>query len=123
MSTLFVSHSDCLNHVTPSGHPEQVARLQFILDAVEDLNLRRLDAPLAEDAHILSAHPERYLEHLKTLSPSRGSVAVDADTHMSAGSLNAAYRAVGGVIEAVDQVIQGASQNAFVAVRPPRASR
>ena len=119
MSTLFVSHSDCLNHVTPSGHPEQVARLQFIIDAVEDLNLGRLDAPLAEDAHILSAHPERYLEHLKTLSPSRGSVAVDADTHMSAGSLNAAYRAVGGVIEAVDQVIQGASQNAFVAVRPP----
>ena len=53
MRTLFVSHSDCLNHVTPSGHPEQVARLQFILDAVEDPT-RRLDAPLAEDAHILA---------------------------------------------------------------------
>ena len=37
MTTAFITHSDCLKHETPSGHPEQVARLEYILRAVEDL--------------------------------------------------------------------------------------
>ena len=39
MTTAFITHSDCLKHETPSGHPEQVARLKHILRAVEDLDL------------------------------------------------------------------------------------
>ena len=38
---------------------------------------------------------------------------------MSPGSLQAAYRAAGGVLRAVDMVLQGDAPNAFAAVRPP----
>jgi acetoin utilization deacetylase AcuC-like enzyme len=44
---------------------------------------------------------------------------VDADTHMSPGSVDAAYRAAGGTLRAVDMVLRGEAKNAFVAARPP----
>ena len=44
---------------------------------------------------------------------------LDGDTHMSPGTVAAAYRAVGGAVCAVDTVISGKAKNAFVAVRPP----
>ena len=47
MTTAFITHSDCLKHETPSGHPEQVARLNHILRAVEGLDLLRIEAPAA----------------------------------------------------------------------------
>ena len=44
---------------------------------------------------------------------------IDADTTMSSGSFEAALRAVGGAMHAVDQVITGKITNAFCAMRPP----
>jgi acetoin utilization deacetylase AcuC-like enzyme len=46
-------------------------------------------------------------------------VRLDADTSMSSGSYEAALRAVGGGMQAVDEVMSGKAANAFVAVRPP----
>ena len=34
--TALVTHEECLQHVTPPGHPEQVARLEYILEALKD---------------------------------------------------------------------------------------
>ena len=122
MTTLFLSHPDCLQHVTPPGHPEQVARLEHILDALSmpafDA-LRREDAPLGKEAHILLAHPLEHIERLRDAAPTDGWVSLDADTHMSAGTMTAALRAVGANIRAVDQVMSGAISNAFCATRPP----
>ena len=36
--TALVTHEECLQHVTPPGHPEQVARLEYILEALKDIN-------------------------------------------------------------------------------------
>ncbi|NOX72254.1 MAG: histone deacetylase family protein [Alphaproteobacteria bacterium] len=122
MTTALITHPDCLNHVTPQGHPERVARLKAIaaaLDAPEFDALDRVDAPLCEDAHITLAHPPEYLAAIKAASPNNGTRSLDADTHMSPGSLQAAFRAVGGNIKAVDLVVSGQVQNAFVAARPP----
>ena len=44
---------------------------------------------------------------------------LDADTYMSAGSLNAARRAAGAVVAAVRDVAEGRAERAFCAVRPP----
>ena len=44
---------------------------------------------------------------------------IDADTSMSPGSFEAALRAAGGAVHAVDAVMTGKATNAFVAVRPP----
>ncbi len=35
MVTALITHPDCLDHVTPPGHPEQVARLEAVLAALE----------------------------------------------------------------------------------------
>ncbi|MGB0903502.1 MAG: histone deacetylase family protein, partial [Mangrovicoccus sp.] len=48
-----------------------------------------------------------------------GWVPLDSDTHLNKGTLNAARRGVGGNLKAVDMVLDGAVQNAFVAMRPP----
>ena len=122
MTSLLLTHNDCLNHLTPTGHPEQVARLQKLqleLSTPRFSKLQREDAPLADDAHILLAHPATHLERIKSAAPADGSVSLDADTHMSAGSLHAALRAVGANIRAVDAVMQGQVSNAFCAIRPP----
>ena len=119
MKTALITHADCLTHVTPPGHPEQVARLQHILHALEPLDLNRVTAPLAADDDLVRVHPQSYIDMLRDALPTDGFKQLDGDTHMSPGSLDAAYRAAGGVIRAVDMVIRGDAPNAFVAVRPP----
>lgn len=119
MKTALITHADCLDHVTPSGHPEQVARLEHVLHALAPLDLIRVTAPLAADDDLLRVHPKSYLDEIKRMRPDTGTVQVDADTHMSSGSVDAAYRAAGGTLRAVDMVLTGEAKNAFVATRPP----
>jgi len=119
MTTALITHDDCHGHVTPDGHPEQVARLHEVLRALEGKDLLRVEAPMAEDAHILLCHPQAHLDAIRAAAPETGAVQLDADTWMSPGSLQAAYRAVGGAVKAVDLVMAGEAGNAFVATRPP----
>ncbi len=119
MKTALITHADCLDHVTPEGHPERVARLEHILHALEGLDLSRETAPLASDADLLRGHPARHIADLRAQAPDQGFHQIDADTWMSPGSIQAALRAVGGAIKAVDLVVTGAAPNAFAAVRPP----
>ena len=114
-----ITHEDCLKHLTPKGHPEQVARLEYILDALKEINLLRVSAPMAADDDILRIHPLEYISYLKGSLPQTGYKSLDGDTHISSGSLTAAYRAAGGVLRAIDLVLSGEAKNAFVAVRPP----
>jgi len=116
MNTLLITHPDCLNHVTPPGHPEQVARLKSIEAALAPVEgLERREAPLCRDEDILRCHPRGYLEAIANNGPGQ----LDADTWMSEGSMQAARRAVGGAVAAVDAVMAGEVRNAFVACRPP----
>ncbi len=117
--TILYSHPASERHVTPSGHPEQVARHRAVLDALDGLPLTRRDAPLADDADVLRCHPERYLTRLRAAVPAQGQVALDGDTWLSPGSLDAALRAVGAGCAAVDAVLAGEDRSAFVAMRPP----
>ena len=119
MKTALITHADCLDHITPAGHPEQVARLDHILHALADLDVNRVSAPLAADDDVLRCHPQRHLDAIRDACPDAGTVQIDGDTHMSPGSVQAAFRAVGGVLRAVDMVLTGEATNAFVATRPP----
>ncbi len=122
MTTALFTHPDCLGHVTPPGHPEQVARLQAVdkaLQAPSFSELLRLEAPLGDEADILRCHPQPYIDKVKAAIPAEGWVSLDADTHVSPGSLNAALRGVGAVCQAVDLVMAGEVANAFCATRPP----
>ena len=122
MTTLLLTHPAALAHHTPTGHPEQVARMTAILDALSGPDfaaLTRADAPLADDALVRLCHPQTYIDRIRAAIPVGGTYQLDADTHVSPGSLEAALRAVGGACDAVDQVMAGQVQNAFVAMRPP----
>jgi acetoin utilization deacetylase AcuC-like enzyme len=81
--------------------------------------LMRKPAPLASAEVIALCHPVEYIEAIRSASPSDGMTRLDADTSMSAGSFEAALRAVGGGVLAVDEVTNKKVSNAFVAVRPP----
>ncbi|MDQ2094221.1 histone deacetylase family protein [Rhodobacteraceae bacterium 10Alg 79] len=115
MTGLFM-HDDCLNHITPEGHAEQVARMTSVSAALEPVSgLDRREAPLCEEADILLCHPEGYLAKIRDGKPAQ----LDEDTWQSEGSYQAARRAVGGALAAVDAVLAGEMKNAFVACRPP----
>lgn len=122
MTTALITHRDCLDHVTPPGHPERVARLEAInrrLDAPEFSDLLRLEAPICDPEHLLRVHPQSYIDRVRAKVPASGTASLDPDTHLSPGSLNAALRAAGANVLAVDKVIEGEVRNAFCAVRPP----
>lgn len=122
MTTALLTHPSCLSHVMPSGHPEQIARLEYVNEALaapDFAELVRIEAPIAVDAHILRAHPQHYLDRIKQSAPTNGATALDPDTHMSPGTLEAALRAAGGNVKAVDLVMADEVGNAFVAMRPP----
>ena len=122
MTTGFWTHEAFSGHVTPPGHPEQVARLAYVERALSDsrfAGLARFQAPISEDTPILRCHPQVYIDRIVAAEPVTGWRQLDADTHMSPGSVEAARRAVGGAIAAVDAVLAGDVKNAFVAARPP----
>ena len=122
MTTALYTHHSALNHVTPDGHPERVARIQAIQAALADPrfdDLDRREAPVCDRAEVLRCHPEAYLENVEAAIPDTGWASLDADTHVSPGSLEAAFRGVGACVAAVDGVLVGEFTNAFVGMRPP----
>jgi acetoin utilization deacetylase AcuC-like enzyme len=123
MHTGFITHTVCLAHEMGSWHPEAPARLTAIHDHLISVGLLHhlvhIDAPAAAPESLARAHERGYIEHLESRIPAQGYVSVDPDTAMNPSTWEAALRSAGAVIEAVDQVISGALENAFCAVRPP----
>ena len=119
MTTALFTADAFRRHVTPPGHPEQVARLQAVAKALAGMDLDRRDAPLCCDGDILRCHPARYLDRVHAAEPAQGWAQLDADTWLSPGSVEAALRAVGGACAAVDAVLADEVKNAFIAARPP----
>src|SRR5262245_7066742 len=122
MSTLLLTHRACLDHLNPLGHPERPDRLRAIERVLEDerfMALAREEAPAAALETIALCHPLGYIEQIRDASPKDGLVRLDADTSMSPGTFEAALRAAGGAVRAVDEVMGRSAANAFVATRPP----
>ena len=117
------SHRACLLHDPGAGHPECPDRLRAVLTALDHpdfVPLLREQAPLATIEQLTLVHPHSYVESILTVAPPPGDVlALDADTFVSNGSVEAACRAAGGVIAGVDAVMEGWADAAFAAVRPP----
>jgi acetoin utilization deacetylase AcuC-like enzyme len=126
MKTGLISHAACLGHVPPPGHPESPDRLRAVLSALDGpdfAGLAREEAPRADMAALLAAHDAAHVDAvlgaLNEEARQNGFALIDADTTMSPGSREAALRAAGAVVRAVDRVADGQMKNAFCAVRPP----
>jgi acetoin utilization deacetylase AcuC-like enzyme len=123
MRTAYLTHPVCLRHDMGAHHPESPSRLhaiedQFIASGVMDV-LRHHEAPLVTREQLLRIHTEEYVARVERLAPRDGLVTLDPDTAMNRWSLEAARRAAGAAVHAVDLIMEGKVENAFCGVRPP----
>ena len=123
MTTLLITHPACLHHLTPPGHPERPDRLRAVEQALEADAFQaagaRGSAARRRSRRSRSAIRWTTSTAIRDATPKQGMVQLDADTSMSPGSFEAALRAAGGAVHAVDEVMTGKAANAFVATRPP----
>lgn len=109
-----------LLHDTGPWHPESPDRLKAVEDAIGEISeeIIRIEAREASREELLLVHNPEYVERILSLNPG-GLIMLDADTSFSPHTKQAALKAVGGVLEAVNRVISGDFSKAFCAVRPP----
>ncbi len=122
MVTRLYHHPIFLEHITPPGHPERPDRLKAIERVLDDEAFAALDrklAPAGDEAAVLLAHPQEFLERVRATIPETGITRIDSDTTASPKSWDAALHAIGAANAAVDDVFSGAVDNVFVAARPP----
>jgi acetoin utilization deacetylase AcuC-like enzyme len=122
VTTLLLTHPASYGHEMGPGHPERPDRIRVIEQALEQEAfqlLAREEAPRVSRAALLRVHPEAYVAAIEEAAPEKGYTRLDADTMMSPGTLEAAMRAAGGAVFAVDEIMRGRLANAFVATRPP----
>ncbi len=125
MKTLVLHHDDCLRHNPGLRHPERHGRIRAVLNAIRNMpGMELLPAPRASLEQIGRAHAPDYWQRLIELEPEadpygENRLALDADTFLSPGSIDAALRGSGAACFAVDQIFAGKSDNAFCVIRPP----
>ena len=114
------THAACLLHLTGPGHAERPERLRAVTRALEaafpDLDWQQ--APRVSRGQLLRVHNEALLATVLE-TPVSGLQLLDPDTLLSPGSAEAALRAAGAGVAAVDAVLAGHTSRAFCAVRPP----
>ena len=123
MTVALFTHPAALAHDTGPFHPECAARISSVLRALEAPEfaaLRRESAPPAPPEALAAAHSPAFVQRLLAIAPPPGGhYFIDGDTVVSAGTMEAAMRAAGGAMAAVDRVMTPAASAAFVAMRPP----
>lgn len=122
MSTAYISHPDCLKHEMGPGHPENPERLRSVNEHLRAAGLLEglvcLEAPLASATDLKRVHRDSYVDLIFEHAPHEGYLRLDPDTTMNAHSLDAARRAAGAGMLAVDEILSGRVRNAFCGVRP-----
>ncbi|HVX86811.1 MAG TPA: histone deacetylase [Phycisphaerae bacterium] len=104
-------------------HPECPERLAAVERGLREAGLMErvvgIGAREARDEELELVHDPAYVALVRRESAAGRPALSTGDTVMSAGSLEAALLATGGVLAAVEAVVGGRVSNAFCAVRPP----
>jgi len=122
MTTTLYTHSRFLDHDTGHGHPERAERIEAVNNALTGeswASLKRREASRATNEQLVLGHYDAYVKNVFELIPNSGYGKIDEDTVVSPASGEAARRAAGAIIAAIDDVMTGQTDNAFCAVRPP----
>ena len=122
MTTLLFNHPSSEDHDTRPGHPECADRIRAVNRILSGPGFEALDrreAPRADLDNIMRIHREDYVNALLDAVPAEGYAQVDPDTVLSPASGEAALRAAGAMVAAVDAVLSDQAKTAFCAVRPP----
>lgn len=114
------THASGYDHRPPEGHPERVERLQAVDQAIASSGLTPVtpDQP-ASRTDLERVHVAAMIETIYAAVPAIGDAAIDADTWMSPGSLQAGLDAAGIAIAATKSVLKQGAGAAFAACRPP----
>lgn len=112
-----------LEHRPGFGHPESPARLQSLLRGLEESRLLSRLLPIAprpvERRWLEKVHDASHVTRVEAACLGGAGYIDCLDTAVSGGSARAAFAAAGGVLAAIDAVMEGRAANAFCAVRPP----
>ena len=122
MATQLYSHPTCIEHDPGAHHPECPDRLRSVMAGLDEDEFRYLERLEANEINldtIAAVHGSAYIENVLDNMPTKGRVSLDPDTILSPASGEAARRASGGAVDAVNAVIGKKTDNAFCAVRPP----
>jgi acetoin utilization deacetylase AcuC-like enzyme len=105
----------------PWKHPERPERLSALVEQarrIGDGRITWLSPDRASEEALLRVHTPGHLKYLSELRGKTRMLSLDT-TAVSADSIEAAYRAAGAAMKAVDAVVDGTAQSAFALVRPP----
>ncbi len=123
MTTALIHHPIYQKHDTGPGHPETPKRYEVVMNALKAdetffNSLLEIQPEQASKGLIQAAHTKEHFKRVENAFEN-GLQMLDADTAISMKSFDAALYGAGGVCRAVDAVMSGEANNAFVAVRPP----
>src|SRR5579863_8722357 len=134
MTTALIYDPIFLEHITPPNHPEQPARLARAMEVLVALNwlerdgLVQLSPRAATEDELAAVHDRTYIQQVREAcekvagqeqQDGRKSVYFAMDTYVSARSYEAALKAAGAPITAIDAIMSGEIDNAYCLVRPP----
>ena len=119
----WITHAACRLHEMGAEHPESPRRLdaiedRLLADGIGDF-LQRMEAPRVSLQALERVHDPEHVKRILNADTSSGEMQIDADTLMNPHSLEAALRAAGAGVLAVDLVLNDQAGLAFCAVRPP----
>lgn len=122
MAVLLGSHDVFVEHDPGAGHPESPDRLSAALRGIAEAGLadavsRFVPRPATRD-ELGRVHDLAYLGALEEWCLSGGGE-LDPDTSVSSASYDAAIRAAGAGLDAIERLDRGEADAAFLAVRPP----
>ena len=123
MNTCYLYDDIYLNHITGEDHPERPQRLTAINEKMKSAvwynNLSHLQSKKAGIDMIALVHPSDYINKVKQECEIGRTNLSTGDTTICSESYSVARGAVGGILSAVDCVMDKKAKNAFCAVRPP----
>ena len=122
MSVVLIHSNIYLGHKPPIEHPERPSRINIAYEALRTYNLLdRIDIVEPDKAsvgEVLRVHSEDYVKLIERVSRTGGQF-IDGDTYVSSDTFDVALYAVGGVLKALNYIIEGRARRGFALVRPP----
>ncbi|GCF07703.1 histone deacetylase family protein [Dictyobacter arantiisoli] len=135
MTTALVYDPIFLEHLVPKGHPERPQRMEMSIGYIKALNwleregLVQLAPRAASIDELATVHDRAYIQEVEAASQEAAAasagtttqqiVQVGTDTYVSAKSYEAALKAAGAPLTAIDAMMKGQIKNAYCLVRPP----
>jgi acetoin utilization deacetylase AcuC-like enzyme len=109
----------CKEHLTGPGHPEQPARFDAAVNALQGLHLVKISPRLANHDELALCHSRKYIQLAEREIFEGFHELSTGDTVISPKSLDAALRATGQALNAVDAIVEKRVSNAISIGRPP----